>query len=249
MDTNTRKIIVIAVVAILGLNLLSGSNSKNDDGMDPFEKKVIEAIKNNPEALKAALIGDKPEPQAEPSEEDQFKQQLNDKVKVDLGETPILGKKDAPIMLIVFSDFQCPFSKRGYQTTQALIDKYGNKISYVYKNLPLGFHPQAAPAAKAAVAAGLQGKYYEYHDKLFENQQALSEELYIKIAQDLGLNIEKFNRDRASDKVDQIVQADAKQASDLGLNGTPGFVLNGVKIKGAYPQDYFEKVIDALNLG
>ncbi|MBI1857521.1 MAG: thioredoxin domain-containing protein [Candidatus Melainabacteria bacterium] len=245
---DTRKLIIIGIVAIVGLNLLSEGNGESS-GSGNFEQKVIEAIKNNPDAIKAALKVTPPAEDAKPSEDDQFKQQLADKADVNIGETPILGRKNAPITLIVFSDFQCPFSKRGFDTAKALISKYGDKMSYIYKHLPLSFHPQAEPAAKACVAAGLQGKYYEYHDKLFENQQGINEELLVKIAQDLGLNMDKFNKDRASDKVATIVQEDAKQANDLGLNGTPGFVLNGVKIKGAYPQEHFEKVIDALGVG
>ena len=101
---------------------------------------------------------------------------------------------------------------------------------------------------KAALAAGKQGKFYEYHDKLYESQGQLGEALYVQIAKDLGLNLVKFNADRVSKEIADQVQADADQANKLGFNGTPGFALNGVKILGAYPMDHFEKVIQALGL-
>ena len=120
---------------------------------------------------------------------------------------------------------------------------------FVYKNLPLPFHPEAMPSAKAALAAGRQGKFFEYHDKLYENQAQIGEALYVQTAKDLGLNIEKFNTDRNSKEIEDQVKADADQASKLGFNGTPGFALNGVKILGAYPQEHFEKIIAALGVG
>lgn len=245
ISSETKKILIAAVVAVFVLNSLGKGGGTN------FDNKVIEAIKNNPEAIKTALGGSAPvpQPQAPPSEEEQLKQALADKINVDIGNTPVYGNKNAPIMLIVFSDFQCPFSKRGFDTAHALIQKYGNKVMYVYKHLPLPFHPEAMPAAKAVQAAGKQGKYYEYHDKLFENQSQLGEELYVKLAKDLGLNMDKFNADRNGAEIEEQVKKDAAQANSLGFNGTPGFALNGVKILGAYPQEHFEKIITALGVG
>lgn len=232
MSQETKKILIIAVVAIVLLNYLVKDSNKGNAPAAP-----------QPQAAA-------PQPQAPPSEEEQLKQALADKVNVDLGNTPVLGSKDAPIKLIVFSDFQCPFSKRGADTTRALIEKYGkDKVMYVYKNLPLPFHPEAMPSAKAALAAGKQGKYYEFHDKLFEHQGELSEALYVKTAKELGLNMDKFNSDRNSKEIEDQVKADAAQANSLGFSGTPGFALNGVKILGAYPQDHFEKIIKALGVG
>ena len=252
MDKDTKKILVIAVVAVLVLNLVTHESKKN------FEKSILEAIKNNPE-IKTALAGgdNAPSPSFRPpvptqqpeSEEDQLKKQLEDKIVVDIGNTPVLGNRNAQIKLVVFSDFQCPFSKRGAETVKVLRQKYGNKLMFVHKNLPLPFHPEANNAAKAALAAGRQGKFYEYHDKLYDNQAQLGEDTYIKIANELGLNISKFNTDRNSPEIEAQVKADADQASHLGFNGTPGFALNGVKILGAYPVEHFEKVISALGLG
>lgn len=237
---NTKKLIIIVLVAVVGLNVLNEQSKKN------FEKAVIDVLKKNPEAI-GGVQPDRPP--APPNPEEEFKKQLADKINVDIGNTPILGKRDAKIKLIVFSDFQCPFSKRGADTVMALKAKYGDNLMFVYKNLPLPFHPEAMPAAKSALAAARQGKFYEFHDKLFANQDKLGEPLYVQIAKEVGLNIEKFNADRNSKEIEDQIKADLAQANSLGFNGTPGFALNGVKILGAYPQEHFEKVISALNLG
>ena len=257
MDNNTKKILAITLVAIIGLNFLTQESKKN------FENSVLEAIKNNPTGARAALSGKDIPPAPAPNapslppqqaqndnnnEADQFQKQLADKVIVDLGNTPVLGSRNAPIKLVVFSDFQCPFSKRGADTVKALKQKYGEKLMFVHKNLPLPFHPEAKNAAKAALAAGKQGKFYEYHDKLYDNQGQLGEDTYIKIAKELGLDINRFNTDRNGKEIADQVEADIAQANNLGFNGTPGFALNGVKILGAYPIDHFEKVINALGL-
>lgn len=241
ISKETLNIIIVAVVAILVLNFVDKGAKKG------FEKSVIEVIKNNPEAVRTAL-GQAPKPEAPPSPEEQLKRALQDKVEVDIGNTPVLGRKDAQIKLVVFSDFQCPFSKRGAETIDILRKKYGDKLAFIFKNLPLSFHPEAMPSAKAAVAAGKQGKFYEYHDKLFENQGALGEDLYIRIAKELGLDMDRFNKDRGSKEVEDQINTEVQQASSLGFNGTPGFTLNGVKVLGAYPPDHFEKIIEALGI-
>ena len=246
MENETKKLIIITLVAVIGLNLLANESKKN------FENSVLEVLKKGPTIANEGRNVPPPNippPPPQPSEEEQLKQQLANKINVDLGNTPVFGNRNAKIMIVVFSDFQCPFSKRGADTLHTLKQKYGNDLMYVYKNLPLPFHPESMPAAKAALAAGRQGKFYEFHDKLFEKQGELGEALYVKIAQELGLNMQKFNADRNSKETEDQVKADLTQANSLGFNGTPGFAVNGVKVLGAYPVEHFEKVINALGVG
>lgn len=237
----TKKLFITALVVIVVLNLINQESKKS------FEKSVLEIVKNHANELNLAVSP--PPPPAPLSEEEQLKQQLNDKVEVDIGNTPFRGSRNAKIKIVVFSDFQCPFSKRGALTVQALMQKYGNNIMFVHKNLPLPFHNEAMPSAKAALAAGKQGKFYEYHDKLYEYQDKLGEETYIQIAKELGLNLNRFNGDRNGKEIEDQIKADTEQANRLGYNGTPGFALNGVRINGAYPIEHFEKIINALGLG
>ena len=210
-----------------------------------FENLVLDIIKKNPQAIKEALEKYERE-SAEKRQDDEFNKLFQDRVQIEIGQSPVRGDKKAEYTIIAFSDFQCPFCKRGDDTIKELMKKHDKKIKYIFKNLPLGFHPEAAPAAKAALAAGKQGKFYEYHDKLFENQAKLGDETYVQIAKDLSLNLDKFNKDRNSEETEKQIQEDMKQGQEAGIQGTPGFILNGVKILGAYPVDHFEKIITRL---
>jgi protein-disulfide isomerase len=125
--------------------------------------------------------------------------------------------------------------------------KYGNDLFIVQKNYPLPFHKNAVPAAKAALAAHQQGKFFEFSKILFENQKDLGNELYNKIAKDLKLDVDKFKKDMESDKVAKLLTADLEAAKKVEVNSTPNFILNGVVIAGAYPLEYFEKIITLLN--
>ena len=210
-----------------------------------FENLVLEIIKKNPQIIKEALEKYEKEA-AEKTKADEFEKLLSDRAEVEIGNSPVKGDKKADYTIIAFSDFQCPFCKRGDDTMKELQKKYDKKIKYVFKHFPLGFHPEAANASKAAWAAGKQEKFFEYHDKLFENQGKLGDELYVQIAKDLGLDVVKFNKDRAGDEAQKQIDSDMKQAQEVGIQGTPGFILNGVKVYGAYPVDHFEKIISRL---
>jgi protein-disulfide isomerase len=109
---------------------------------------------------------------------------------------------------------------------------------------PLGFHPNAMPSAKASMAAHRQGKFWEYHDKLFENQRQLSDENYVKWAQELGLDVEKFKRDMADPALQAEIERQQKAVVALGARGTPGFFINGELLSGAQPFPAFKTVID-----
>lgn len=233
-----KKILSLVIAFIL---LIPASFAEENS----FESLVLDIIKKNPQIVKEAL--EKYEKElAEKQKDQEFEKLFEDRAEIDIKNSPVSGKKNSEYTIIAFTDFQCPFCKRGDDTVKELRKKYGDKVSYVFKNFPLSFHPEAAPASKAAWAAGKQGKFFEYHDKVFENQAKLGEEVYIQIANDLKLNIEKFNKDRTSEEAEKQIQEDMKQGEAIGIQGTPGFVLNGVKIYGAYPVDYFEKIISKL---
>ena len=164
---------------------------------------------------------------------------------------PSTGPADAPIVIVEFSDFQCPFCKRFYdETYRKLIDAYPNKIRFVFRHLPLtSIHPEAFPAAEASMCANEQNAFWDYHDKIFENQDKLGGELYSQIARDLKLDTEKFAQCVAARKYKDLVQQDSDFAVRLGIQSTPTFFVNGLALVGAQPFEMFKQVIDMEQAG
>lgn len=174
----------------------------------------------------------------------QIEEQFKNPVKIDAGKSPAKGPAEAKVTIIEFSDFQCPYCSKGRDTMEALLKEYPKDVKVVFKNLPLPFHPEAMPAAKAALAAHRQGKFWEMHDSLFANQQKLAAEFYDSEASRLGLDVEKFKKDMESKEIEEEVKADAALAAQHGIQGTPGFFVNGVAVKGAYPVEHFKEIVD-----
>ena len=160
------------------------------------------------------------------------------------GNAPSKGPADAPIVIIEYSDFQCPYCKKALPTVKAIEQKYGDKIRVVFMNQPLATHKMARPAALAALAADKQGKFWEYHDALFA-AQGLDEDTLVAIAKEVGLTLSKWEADRTSIEVDAAVAADAARAEKWKITSTPTFLVNGYKVKGAQPPEFFQRIIDA----
>jgi len=158
----------------------------------------------------------------------------------------IRGNPNAAITLVEFSDFECPFCERQYQTMKQLLDEYPQEIRLVYKHFPLGFHQYAQKAAEASECAWEQDSFWEYHDKLFENQSDYSVENFKKWANSLGLKTNQFNDCLDSGKYAKKVQADAKEGEEKGVSGTPATFINGQLITGALPYATFKEAIDSL---
>jgi protein-disulfide isomerase len=160
---------------------------------------------------------------------------------------PQKGPSDAPVTIVEFSDFECPFCGRVNPTLKQLEKDYGNKIRVVWKNQPLPFHQNAMPAAAAAMEAFAQGKsekFWKMHDKLFENRQALDQASLEKYAQELGLDVGKFKAALANKTHEAQIKADQAIAADIGARGTPSFFINGRPLRGAQPVDKFKEIID-----
>jgi protein-disulfide isomerase len=165
---------------------------------------------------------------------------------VPIDDDYVFGPEDAPITIIEFSDFQCPYCRQWYtDVLQPLFEMYPGKIRFVYRDFPLtSIHPEAMPAAIAADCAGEQGKYYEYHNKLFSGQYNLGSDAYLKYAAELGLDNEQFAACVESQKYRDEVMADQDWAANLGVQSTPTFFLNGLPLVGAQPLETFKMVID-----
>ena len=158
-----------------------------------------------------------------------------------------IGNPNAPVEIIEFSDFQCPFCQRVAPTVKQILDEYGDKVTFVYRDFPLtSIHPFAQPAAEAAECARKQGgkdeAYFKMHDKIFENQQTLSNDNLKKWAKELGYNIDKC---LDSGEFRSEVQKDLADGQAAGGQGTPYFVINGKPLSGAQPFAAFKQVIDA----
>jgi protein-disulfide isomerase len=156
-----------------------------------------------------------------------------------------LGPADAPITIVEFSDYQCPYCRRWHQQVyQPLLNEYPGKIKLVYRQLPLtSLHPDAFSAAEAALCAGEQGSYWQFHDKLFSSE-SLGSSVYLQYAQDIGLEMTTFEACITERKYKDAVQADSDFAVNLGVQSTPTFFINGLAIVGAQPLDVFKQVID-----
>lgn len=166
-------------------------------------------------------------------------------------DDPFMGDKNAPVTLIEWSDYECPFCKRFFDNTLHKIKtKYidTGKVKFVYRDFPLSFHANAMPAAIAAECAREQGgdeTYFKYHDMIFEKQSLLNTSNFKKFADNLGLNTDKFNECFDGRKYKDEVDKDFRDGQSVGVTGTPGFLLNGRLISGAQPYSVFEAAIEA----
>ena len=158
---------------------------------------------------------------------------------------PSLGPEDAKIVIVEFSDFQCPYCRRFHDDTyQALLDAYPGQIRFVYRNLPLtSLHPNAMPAAIASLCANDQNEYWGFHEKLFSSE-ILDEATYIQYATDLGLDVETFTACLTSGNHDEFIKQDMDFSLGLGVQSTPTFFVNGFAIVGAQPLSSFQRIID-----
>ncbi len=161
-------------------------------------------------------------------------------------DDPSIGPENAPITIIEFSDYQCPYCRRwAEQVEKQLLDTYGDKVRLVYRDFPLtSIHDQAFAAAEAANCAGEQGKYWEYHDALFAQRYGLGQEAYLKYAKDLGLNLDQFAQCLKEHRYKDEVQADLNEAMQIGVRSTPTFFINGIAVVGAQPFEVFQSLID-----
>ena len=209
-------------------------------GTETGQKRVADAMQTYFQGMQ-----EKARKEAEKREAVGMEEQFKSPIKMDVtADDPVKGPANAKVTIIEFSDFQCPFCKRGAATMDKVLEAYPQEVKLVFRHLPLDFHPNAEPAARAAYAAGKQGKFWEMHNELFANQSKLGESFYDEAAKKIGLNLEKFKADYNSPEAKAKVQKDAQSGQKVGIQGTPGFLVNGVKVSGAQPVEQFKKIID-----
>jgi protein-disulfide isomerase len=183
------------------------------------------------------------------------------RVTIPIGGNPVMGNPDAPVTMIEYTDFQCPYCDRFFSQTLPLIEKAyiaTGKVKFVFKNMPLEtIHPNAIPAAIAAECANEQGKFWEYHDKLFEGQSAWARldnadaiAVFKQYASDTGLDASSFGSCIDSSKYADKVSAESKEGRNYGVNGTPAFFIGNekegyLKLAGAQPFSVFQEQLDS----
>jgi protein-disulfide isomerase len=181
----------------------------------------------------------------------------NTRARISTSNRPFLGAEDAPVTLVEFTDYQCPYCSRFFSTTLTSLKKEyidTGKVRLVIKDLPLSMHPNARPAAVAAHCANDQERFWAMHDSMFKNSRKLQTEHLAQYAQDIGLDTERFQECIGSDRHNSMIQADISEASRQGISGTPTFivgrttddVVEGVKLRGAQSVETFRSHIDEL---
>jgi protein-disulfide isomerase/copper chaperone CopZ len=216
--------VIIAGLIIAGAIIFTNSNNIS-------QKQAAQVLPNNNPTV------EQPQKQNRPAKAE-FKITQDDHIR---------GDFNAPITLVEFSDFECPFCARHFPTLNKILSDYQGKVRLVYKHFPLPFHPNAQKAAEASECAAEQGKFWEYHDKLFENfSQGYSLEKFKQWAKELGLDANRFNNCLDSGKYAQKVQKDIQEGNQKGVNGTPATFVNGQLISGALPYEAFKQIIDNL---
>lgn len=166
-----------------------------------------------------------------------------ERFKVDLGDAPLRGKLDAPVTVVMFSDFECPFCRQGYLTLRELEKRYPEKVRIAYKAFPLDIHSGALPAAIAARTAQAQGKFWEFHDRIFKDRDMDLERIF-DYASDVGIDPMILARDLDSLDYGPEVRRDMRQARKLGVSSTPTFFINGRIVSGAQPIEDLSAIVD-----
>jgi protein-disulfide isomerase len=218
------------------------------NSVDPkLEQQVLQILRQHPEVIIESVQTYQQQQQQQLKQiRQEFLQELKINPQLVIGESPITGAPQSKIVLVEFSDFQCPYCAQAHKTLKQLLAKHQNDVTLVYKHLPLTtIHDQALSAAKAAWAANQQGKFWEYNDALFSNQKQLGEALYLDTAKSLHLDLEKFKSDAfgVNNLAEKAIEKDILLAEKLGIDGTPFFVMNSQNFSGVVELSNIEKIL------
>ncbi len=163
-------------------------------------------------------------------------------------DDPSLGPVDAPLTIVEFADFGCPYSRQVSFVIRKMIQKYPDKIRLIYRDFPIvDLHPIAQKAAEASECAQEQNKFWEFHDKLYQNQNDLSEERFYELAREVGMNESRFRNCLNSARYAQEVATDLEEGFAAGVRGTPTFFINGNRVAGSIPEKVFEEIIAGVS--
>jgi protein-disulfide isomerase len=169
---------------------------------------------------------------------------LDDPITIPIDGAPSIGPAQAPVTLIEFSDFQCPYCSQATPRIEDLLKLYPSSVRLVFKQFPLDFHPHAEMAAEASVAAQKQGKFWQMHDALFANHENLTRDNILFLAQQNGLDLKRFTADMESPAVHEIMARDIHDGDQAGVEGTPTIFINGRKFNGPIDVSVLQPLVD-----
>ncbi|MBL1200605.1 MAG: DsbA family protein [Nostoc sp. GBBB01] len=197
-----------------------------------LEQQVLQVLREHPEVIIESVQAYQEQQQKQFKQAQQvFLQDLKINPQLVIGDSPTIGSAQSKIVLVEFSDFQCPYCAEAHKKLKLLLAKHKNDFILAYKHFPLTeIHAEALPAAQAAWAGNQQGKFWEYHDALFTNQKGLGKDLYLDIAKKLKFDLQKFERDRLL--ANTAIEQDIQLAQKLGIAGTPTFVMSSKNFSG-----------------
>jgi protein-disulfide isomerase len=236
----TKRVSLIVLMLLFIPLLITGCvDKKKVDGIAETQKEILTTLKSI-----EGKIGNlaKAAPAPAPSRPTIDYNKVNN---LPIGSSAIKGNKNAPVTIVEFSDYQCPYCSRLQPTLTEVLKAYPKDVKLVFKDFPLSFHKEAKNAAKAARAAGEQGKYWEMHDLIFEKFSTVNEAMFKEFAGKLNLDLNKFNADYSSTKYDQLIQQDINMGRTAGVTGTPSLFLNGKRMQRRSFED-FKTEIDAI---
>jgi protein-disulfide isomerase len=227
------------LIAACVLTLLAACTSNEDLKQIQESQRLILAKLGDLE--KKIEQGARPAPAARPQVDP------NKVYDIPIGTSPVKGPADAKVTLVEFSDFQCPFCAQVPPLVAEVLKAYPTDVKFVYKQFPLtSIHRMAMGAARAAVAAQKQGKFWEMHDTLFANQKQLQPDKLKQYAQEIGLNVEQFEKDMSSPEVQKQIDDDMKLAAQSQVTGTPTLYLNGKRVVNRSAEGIKQMVDEAL---
>ena len=206
--------------------------------LETYKAQIVNYLTQNQRQQRAQAMFD------QLKKDNQVSIKLSEPRQVVEAKGPARGPSTAPVTMVEFSDFQCPFCGKAHDTVEQVMQTYAGKVKLVFRHYPLEFHKNAEKAAEASMCANEQGKFWEYHDVLFKNQQTLEVPQLKDHAKDVGLDTASFSACLDSGKYKKAVDDDMAAGQKVGVTGTPAFFINGVMINGAQPFDEFKKVID-----
>jgi protein-disulfide isomerase len=253
----TIRSLTFALLAGFALSACAPSAPQLQKVMEEHPEILYSVIQKDPK--KFLDVVNEAAQKARAGEEERFAQEetkkreeeyANPKQPEITSDRAISGSKDAPVTIVEYSDFQCPFCQRGHNTMKEVLKAYEGKVRVVFKNFPIErIHPLAKPASEMYEAIRLQDpeKAIKFKDIVFTQQEELNRggpKFLEEAAKKVGANVAKAKTDAKGDVVQKVLEADRSEAEKFGFSGTPGYLVNGVSLKGAYPFEDFKEVID-----